>query len=121
MWLDVGLSVKPPLGWAALGLHPVPRQPIYILGVPTFAAVNVRLGLKAKLLIQRVGVGAYVQSGTLGGASLNGRGWLHVAEVHGEGTKVLQLTIGAAPNPEWGSQRPPNFKAPPSFKTPPSG
>ena len=98
--------------WAALGIHPVPGQPIYIIGVPTFANVNVRLGLKAKLSIQRKGSGAYVQSATFDGAHLNGRGWLHVAEVHGDGAKALCLTMGATPNPEWGTQRPPNFKLP---------
>eukprot|EP01045_Picozoa_sp_COSAG04_P009557 COSAG04_NODE_558_length_12623_cov_13.016528_5_plen_113_part_00 len=97
--------------WAALGIHPVPGQPIYIISVPTFATVHLRLGPTTTLQIQRVGSGAYVQSGTLAGAPLNGRGWLHVSEVHeGAAAKVLRLTMGATPNPEWGAQRPPSFK-----------
>ena len=97
--------------WAALGIHPVPGQPIYIISVPTFATVHLRLGPTTTLQIQRVGSGAYVQSGTLAGSPLNGRGWLHVSEVHeGAAAKVLRLTMGATPNPEWGAQRPPSFK-----------
>lgn len=81
--------------WAALGLHPVPGQPVIIIGVPTFATCHAQFGPGVTLQIQRVGMGAYVQSGTLAGVPLNGRGWLHVSEVHGvKGSKVLRLQMG---------------------------
>eukprot|EP01043_Picozoa_sp_COSAG02_P099079 COSAG02_NODE_35207_length_472_cov_0.689008_1_plen_50_part_10 len=49
--------------WAALGLHPVPGQPVIVIGIPTFAVAHVRFGPDTTLQIQRVGTGAYVQSG----------------------------------------------------------
>jgi hypothetical protein len=101
----------------------VGRQPVYIIGIPTFASVTVRLGPAAKLQILRVGQGAYVQSATLDAAPLNGRGWLHVAEVHGGGggggggAQVLRLTMGGTPSSEWGRQRPPNFRVPDTMES----
>ena len=57
--------------------------------------------------VRRVGVGAYIQSGTLNGEPLAGRAWLHVDEVHAGGS--LALTMGPKAGAHWGSQLPPSF------------
>ena len=106
--------------WASIGIMPVAGQPVYIIGSPSFSTIEVRLfagdsnsdvdGDDDKVLrIQRVGAGAYVQSGTLDGADLNGRAWLWVEELHQRQDSVLSLRMGNKPNPAWGSVPPPSF------------
>ena len=105
--------------WASIGLFPVTGQPVYIIGSPSFARVDVRLG-GGVLVVRREGIGAFIQSGTLAGVDLGGRAWLWVDEAHAVGNRSLVLTMGPDP-PEgrggdggdgvmWGSVPPPSFK-----------
>ena len=91
-----------------MGIFPVAGQPVYIIGVPSFASITIKLNGEP-LAIAKNGEGMYVQSGTLNGVPLAGKGWLWVAEAKG----TLELTMGKTPSHEWGSILPPSFTAAP--------
>jgi len=98
--------------WASVGVFPIAGQPVYIIGSPSFSTIDVSFtSLKGdkRLRIERVGVGAYIQSGTLDGVDLEGRAWLWVNELHRPGDSTLALRMGATPSPSWGSIPPPSF------------
>ena len=98
--------------WASVGVFPVAGQPVYIVGSPSFATVDVSLTTSAgdkHLRVERVGAGAYIQTGALDGVDLAGRAWLWVNELHRPGDSTLTLTMGPTPSSSWGSVPPPSF------------
>jgi len=104
--------------WASIGLWPIAGQPIYILGVPSFNAVSVEIpalsssssSSSTSFRIERQGTGAYVESVSLDGNALGGRGWLWVHEVSAGG--VLVFSMGRVPSTSgYGSIPPPSYSA----------
>jgi predicted alpha-1,2-mannosidase len=85
--------------WSALGLGPVtPGAPLYVIGSPVFERAVLDLPGKKDVTIEAPGaslVGKYVQSATLGGASLD-RSWLTHQQLRKGGT--LRLEMGTAPS-----------------------
>lgn len=87
---------------ALCGLYPVMGTDIYLLGVPVFDAVRLRLGRSGKLLtIQAPGAGGGATR--VVGATLNGgplaRAWVRHAEIAHGATIHLTLAEAAAPSP----------------------
>ncbi len=96
--------------WSALGLGPVtPGAPVYVLGSPVFERAALDLPGKKDVVIEAPGAslaGKYVQSATLGGASLDSA-WLTHSALRKGGT--LRLQMGLQPS-IWG-----RASAPPSL------
>jgi putative alpha-1,2-mannosidase len=82
---------------------------LYLIGVPSFASIDVTLGPGAVLHVRRIGAGQYVDSATWNGTDLGGAAWLTVQQVHTAGG-VLALTMAAQPSAKWGTLLPPSWK-----------
>ncbi len=104
------------LVWAMLGMYPaIPGTGVLVLGSPSFRAATVSLGSGAKLVIRGDGAGSeapYVQSMKWNDV-IHTRSSLSWDEISKGGT--LDVSLGAAPNPAWGSSptdRPPSSYSP---------
>ena len=89
---------------SALGFYPVdPSSPDYILGSPIFDKATIHLGDGHDFTIVARNNSAknmYIQSATLNGKPWN-KPWFSHSDIADGGT--LLLTMGPAPNKEWGS------------------
>jgi predicted alpha-1,2-mannosidase len=101
---------------SALGFYPVdPSSPDYIMGSPLFDEATVHMGKGKDLVIVARNNSAkniYIQSATLNGKPWN-KPWFSHHDI--ENGARLVLTMGAAPNPRWGSAP---EDAPPSMSLP---
>jgi predicted alpha-1,2-mannosidase len=99
--------------WAALGLYPVvPGTDLLAVHGPLFPSAKVALGGGKSLQIRGDGAridAPYVQKLTIDGQP-SARAWLRHADL--AGGAVLELAMGAKPNPEWGAAA---ADAPPAF------
>jgi predicted alpha-1,2-mannosidase len=88
----------------AMGFYPVdPSSDVYILSSPVFDTVKLAMGNgKALEIVARnnSGTNLYIQSATLNGRPWT-KPWFRHADVK-DGAKLV-LTMGAKPNPAWGS------------------
>lgn len=99
------------LAFSMMGFYPVcPGEPVYVMGIPAFESVQLNLENGKTFRIEAVGLldgKGFIQSATLNGQALD-----HAYLTHGEilaGGRLV-LTLGDAPNPDWGSaDRPPSL------------
>jgi len=98
--------------WGAIGIYPaIPGVGGWVIGVPHFSRITIRMGNGHTLDIQKSGPGQFVQSLRVNGADYPSS-WLPVSLFQSD--LSVEFTMGPSPNLNWASQP---SQVPPSFGT----
>ena len=94
--------------WNAVGLYPVPGQPLLLIGSPIFDRASIQFGANTFEVrtTDNSDENIHVQSATLNGQNLD-RAYLTMDEAQAGG--VLELAMGAVPSGWAREDRPPSF------------